>query len=65
MNYISGFKRIRTIAAASLVTGLLASSSFSLPAFADGSVEVMHFWTTGGEAAALKAVKDKVEAAGV
>ncbi len=65
MNYISGVKRIRSIAAASLVTGLLASSSFCLPAFADGSVEVMHFWTTGGEAAALKAVKDKVEAAGV
>lgn len=35
------------------------------PAFADPSVEVMHFWTSGGEAAALSAVRDKVVADGV
>jgi glucose/mannose transport system substrate-binding protein len=35
------------------------------PVFADPSVEVMHFWTSGGEAAALGAVRDKVVADGV
>ncbi len=35
------------------------------PALADPSVEVMHFWTSGGEAAALSAVRDKVVAGGV
>jgi glucose/mannose transport system substrate-binding protein len=35
------------------------------PALADPNVEVMHFWTTGGEAAALATVRDKVVAAGV
>jgi glucose/mannose transport system substrate-binding protein len=34
-------------------------------AIADPSVEVMHFWTSGGEAAALAAVRDKVVADGV
>ena len=35
------------------------------PALAEPSVEVMHFWTSGGEAAALSAVRDKVVADGV
>jgi glucose/mannose transport system substrate-binding protein len=35
------------------------------PALAEPSVEVMHFWTSGGEAAALSAVRDKVVAGGV
>ena len=35
------------------------------PALAEPSVEVMHFWTSGGEAAALAAVRDKVVAGGV
>jgi glucose/mannose transport system substrate-binding protein len=35
------------------------------PALAEPSVEVMHFWTSGGEAAALGAVRDKVVAGGV
>ncbi|MGL5012063.1 MAG: ABC transporter substrate-binding protein [Paracoccaceae bacterium] len=35
------------------------------PVFAEPSVEVMHFWTSGGEAAALSAVRDKVVAQGV
>jgi glucose/mannose transport system substrate-binding protein len=38
---------------------------WSASAFAEPSVEVMHFWTSGGEAAALAVVKDKVVAAGV
>jgi glucose/mannose transport system substrate-binding protein len=35
------------------------------PVLAEPSVEVMHFWTSGGEAAALGAVRDKVVAGGV
>ena len=35
------------------------------PVLAEPSVEVMHFWTSGGEAAALSAVRDKVVAGGV
>jgi glucose/mannose transport system substrate-binding protein len=34
-------------------------------AFAEPAVEVMHFWTSGGEAAALAAVRDKVVSEGV
>ena len=47
--------------------GLLAMGlgMASAPAMADPNVEVMHFWTTGGEAAALATVRDKVVAAGV
>ncbi len=41
----------------SLAAGLAAGS-----ATADPSVEVMHFWTSGGEAAALAAVRDAVVA---
>ncbi len=44
----------------SLVFGVFAS-----PALAQPSVEVMHFWTSGGEAAALGAVRDKVVSQGV
>lgn len=35
------------------------------PAWAEPSVEVMHFWTSGGEAAALATVRDRVVAQGV
>ncbi len=35
------------------------------PVFAEPTVEVMHFWTSGGEAAALATVRDKVVAGGV
>lgn len=41
----------------SITALMLATAS---PALADPSVEVMHFWTSGGEAAALSAVRDKV-----
>jgi glucose/mannose transport system substrate-binding protein len=46
----------------------LSIAAFALaatPALAEPSVEVMHFWTSGGEAAALSAVRDKVVAEGV
>ena len=46
----------------SITALLLATAS---PALAEPSVEVMHFWTSGGEAAALGAVRDKVVAEGV
>lgn len=46
----------------SIATLMLGTAS---PALADPSVEVMHFWTSGGEAAALSAVRDKVVAEGV
>jgi glucose/mannose transport system substrate-binding protein len=45
------------------ITALLIATT--TPVLADPSVEVMHFWTSGGEAAALSAVRDKVVAEGV
>jgi glucose/mannose transport system substrate-binding protein len=39
--------------------------AFAAPVMAEPTVEVMHFWTSGGEAAALGAVRDKVVAGGV
>ncbi len=32
---------------------------------ADGTVEVLHWWTSGGEAAALNVLKDDLEGKGV
>ncbi len=46
----------------SITALMLATAS---PAPAERSVEVMHFWTSGGEAAALSAIRDKVVAEGV
>lgn len=48
--------------ALSITAILLATAS---PILADPAVEVMHFWTSGGEAAALGVVRDKVVADGV
>ena len=48
----------------SITTAILIAMSVG-PAMAEPSVEVMHFWTSGGEAAALGAVRDKVVANGV
>lgn len=52
---------------AGLGVGLLAMglAMAVMPAMADPNVEVMHFWTTGGEAAALATVRDKVVEEGV
>jgi glucose/mannose transport system substrate-binding protein len=47
---------ITTMTALGLSTGAV---------LADPSVEVMHFWTSGGKAAALGAVRDRVVAGGV
>jgi glucose/mannose transport system substrate-binding protein len=48
-----------------LIAALLSLSVLGTPVFAEPSVEVMHFWTTGGEAAALATVRDKVVSEGV
>ncbi|MCZ8178437.1 MAG: ABC transporter substrate-binding protein [Rhizobium sp.] len=45
------------------ITALLLSTAGSVAA--EPSVEVMHFWTSGGEAAALGVVRDKVVSEGV
>ena len=45
-----------------LVTGL---ALFSAAAAAEESVEVLHWWTSGGEAAALNVLKEDLEQAGV
>ena len=48
----------------SILTFCLLTTSLSA-ALAEPSVEVMHFWTSGGEAAALGVVRDKVVSEGV
>ncbi|MEM6712027.1 MAG: ABC transporter substrate-binding protein [Pseudomonadota bacterium] len=44
------------------VTALIAGAS--VPAWAEDGVEVMHWWTSGGEAAAVQVLKDSLEAQG-
>ncbi|MHA7776414.1 ABC transporter substrate-binding protein [Roseibium sp. M-1] len=51
---------MRRITVAAIGLAVSVSSAFAEPA-----VEVMHFWTSGGEAAALAAVRDKVVSEGV
>ena len=51
-------KKVANIAA---VTLCLSSAQVA----AENSVEVMHFWTSGGEAAALGVIRDKVVDAGI
>ena len=48
-----------------LLLGVAALTLVPNVSFAEQKVEVMHFWTSGGEAAALGFVKDKVTAGGV
>ncbi|MDW3225236.1 MAG: ABC transporter substrate-binding protein [Paracoccaceae bacterium] len=48
---------------ANSTAGFLLLSTTALSA--EQSVEVMHFWTSGGEAAALGTIRDQVEAQGV
>jgi len=50
----------------SLLAGAaLLCAAAPVPAIAQPAVEVMHFWTSGGEAAALNEIKSAVEAQGV
>ncbi len=50
----------------SLLVSAAAISAFALPsaAFADGTVEVLHWWTSGGEAKAVGELKSSFEAQG-
>ncbi len=45
------------------VTALLSMTALTTPAFAD-EVEVMHWWTSGGEAAAIAVLQQDLEARG-
>jgi glucose/mannose transport system substrate-binding protein len=47
------------------VLGMLISAAFAAPAMAQESVEVLHWWTSGGEAAALGVLKGNLEKQGV
>ncbi len=52
----------KLLSTSALVTGL---ALFSGAAAAEESVEVLHWWTSGGEAAALNVLKEDLEQAGV
>ena len=47
------------------VLGLLVAAAFTAPVMAQESVEVLHWWTSGGEAAALGVLKGNLEKQGV
>ena len=44
---------------------LLSATALSGPALAEDSVEVLHWWTSGGEGAAVAVLKEALEAKGV
>ena len=46
-------------------TAAAIAAAFTLPASAQQSVEVLHWWTSGGEAAALNVLKTNLEKQGV
>src|SRR6185295_7928841 len=48
-----------------LFFGLVIALAFTLSAAAQQSVEVLHWWTSGGEAAALRVLKGNLEKQGV
>jgi len=45
--------------------GLAVTAAFAVPAMAQQSVEVLHWWTSGGEAAALGVLKGNLEKQGI
>ena len=47
------------------VLGLLIAAAFAAPVMAEESVEVLHWWTSGGEAAALGVLKGNLEKQGI
>ena len=47
------------------VLGLALAAAFAAPAMAQEAVEVLHWWTSGGEAAALGVLKGNLEKQGV
>ena len=46
-------------------SAVLLSSSFASHVLAEGSVEVLHWWTSGGEAAAVGVLKEDLEGKGI
>ena len=48
-----------------MAIGLLAGTALTTPLKAEESVEVLHWWTSGGEAAAVSVLKDALQAKGV
>ncbi len=47
------------------ITALAIAATFTLPVAAQQSVEISHWWTSGGEAAALGVLKDNLEKQGI
>lgn len=47
------------------IISLFIATAFVAPAFAQQSVEVLHWWTSGGEASALNVLKKTLESQGV
>jgi glucose/mannose transport system substrate-binding protein len=47
------------------VLGMLIAAAFAAPVMAEEAVEVLHWWTSGGEAAALGVLKGNLEKQGV
>lgn len=47
-----------------ILAGAIASSLFTSTAIAEPKVEVLHYWTSGGEAAAVKVLMDEFKANG-
>lgn len=47
------------------VLSVLISAAFAVPAMAQEAVEVLHWWTSGGEAAALGVLKGNLEKQGI
>ena len=52
----------RLMATSALVSGL---ALFSAATYAAEEVEVLHWWTSGGEAAALNVLKENLEGQGI
>jgi glucose/mannose transport system substrate-binding protein len=57
---VNGDKRMKK-----QIIGLAITAAFALPASAEQSVEVLHWWTSGGEAAALNVLKGNLEKQGI
>jgi glucose/mannose transport system substrate-binding protein len=48
-----------------IMLALLSATALTSPVRAQNSVEVLHWWTSGGEAAAVSVLKDALEAKGI
>lgn len=48
-----------------ILLGSVFAAGFALPALAQDQVEVLHWWTSGGEAAALNVLKEDLQSKGI